>query len=76
MKIRITRPGRKHRIGAAHIAAAIENSGGPTLLGDAYWYWGNDDRGIELEIIAVPDDTGRADLSVIHAMPTAYRETS
>ena len=72
--MRITRPGRKHRIGVAHILAAMQNAGPPTVIGDACWYWGKDDRGVELEIIAVPDDSGRADLAVIHAMPTAYRE--
>jgi len=36
-------------------------------------YVGLDDRGRELEIIAVPDDSGRADLTVIHAMPTVLR---
>jgi len=36
-------------------------------------YVGTDDRGLELEIVAVPDDSGRADLTVIHAMPTDFR---
>ena len=52
------------------------NAGEPTLVGDQLLYLGPDDRGIELEIIAVPDDSGRADLTVIHAMPTALRKRS
>ena len=36
---------------------------------------GVDDRGVELEVIAVPDDhnPGPDNLAVIHAMPTRYR---
>ena len=58
----------------AHILAAMQAAGIPTTMGDALWYVGKDDRGIELEIIAVPDTSGRADLTVIHAMPTAFRK--
>lgn len=35
---------------------------------------GEDDRGVDLEIIAVPDDRDPDALAVIHAMPTAFRE--
>ncbi len=49
------------------------NAGEPVLLGDQLLYLGPDDRGIELEIVAVPDDSGRAELTVIHAMPTRLR---
>lgn len=72
----MARSGRKHRVGNAHILAAMVNAGEPTLVGDQLLYLGPDDRGIELEIIAVPDDSGRADLTVIHAMPTALRKRS
>lgn len=51
---------------AAPIAA-----GKPAVLGDQLLHVGTDDRGIELEIVAVPDDSGRAELTVIHAI--AYR---
>ncbi len=65
---------RKHRIGRAHArhvmttvspVAAITSSGDQALL----WV-GADDRGIELEIIAIvlPDI-----YPVIHVMPTALR---
>lgn len=76
MKVRISRSGRKHKIGNAHILAAMVSAGEPMLVGDQLIYIGPDDRGIELEIVAVPDDSGRADLTVIHAMPTALRRRS
>lgn len=49
------------------------NAEEPTTVGDQLLYVGIDDRGVELEVIAVPDDSGRADLTVIHAMPTMWR---
>lgn len=74
MNIRITRSGRRHRIGVSHIFAALQNAGEPMVVGDSYWYRGTDDRGVELEIIAVPDNKRQSGYAVIHAMPTAYRE--
>lgn len=71
--VRVARSGRKHKIGNTHILAALVNAGQPVLVGDQLLYRGPDDRGVELEIIAVPDDSGRGDLTVIHAMPTAMR---
>ena len=67
--MRITRSARKHRIGNAHILAAMINAGEPTTEGDALIYVGEDDRGIELLIIAVPDDRNPGGLAVIHASP-------
>ncbi|MGN7799091.1 hypothetical protein [Leifsonia sp. 22587] len=75
MLIRVTRSARKHRIGNAHILAAMMDAGEPTAEGDALRYVGRDDRGVELEIIAVPNDRGDG-LAVIHAMPTEWRRTS
>lgn len=72
----MARSGRKHKIGNAHILAAMVNAGEPTLVRDQLLYLGVDDRGVELEIVAVPDDSGRADLTVIHAVPTALRRRS
>jgi hypothetical protein len=69
----VARSGRKHRIGPAHILPAMQAAGTPEVDGDRLLYTGRDDRGVELEIIAVPDDRDRADLTVIHAMPTTYR---
>ena len=72
----MARSGRKHKIGNAHILAAMVNAGEPALVRDQLLYLGVDDRGVELEIVAVPDDSGRADLTVIHAMPTVLRRRS
>lgn len=38
------------------------------------YYVGRDDRGVELEIVAVADDRNDGGLTVIHAMPTAFRK--
>lgn len=74
--VRFTKSTRRHRIGRTHIqhvmnttepeATAPGDSGQPRLR-----WLGPDDRGLELEVIAVVlnDDT----LLVIHAMPTALR---
>lgn len=49
------------------------DAGNPTQLGhDALLYIGKDDRGLELAIIAVPDDKHEGGLAVIHAMPTRF----
>lgn len=77
MGIRVARSGRRHRIGKAHILAAMENATHRFRQGDAYIYLGIDDRGDELLIVAVPDDRAGAlpeDLTVIHAMPTRFVE--
>ncbi|HEU5223887.1 MAG TPA: hypothetical protein VFU07_09465 [Candidatus Lumbricidophila sp.] len=68
----MTRTARKHRIGNAHILAAMINAGTPTVDGDTLHYMGRDDRGIELHVIAVPNDRGSG-IAVIHAMPTSFR---
>lgn len=73
LKVRITRSARKHRIGNAHIIAAMVAAGTPFVEGDALRYIGLDDRGILLEIVAVPDDRDPDSLAVIHAMPANYR---
>ena len=72
--VRITRSARKHRIGNAHILAAMIDAGVPTVDGDALVDIGRDDRGVELHIIAVPDDRGEG-LAVIHAFPNEWRKT-
>lgn len=73
MQIRITRPARKHMIGNQHILEAMRNAGDPVIEGDAMVYVGLDDRGVELEVVAVPDDKHDGGIAVIHAMPTALR---
>lgn len=73
--LKFARSARKHRIGRAHALHVIHNTTHtrypPTDDLDARIEWiGPDDRGLELEIIAVE----LADLwLVIHVMPTALR---
>ncbi|MGH3094514.1 MAG: hypothetical protein ACRDMV_00765 [Streptosporangiales bacterium] len=53
----------------------LARSGGKHKIGkDRYYYVGVDDRGIELEIIIVPDDKDPDGWTITHAMPTSYRE--
>lgn len=53
--------------------AALRDAGEPeSEAGDALRYIGTDDRGIELELVVVPDDRGIG-WTIIHAMPTSYR---
>lgn len=49
-------------------------AGEPTVIGDQLHYVGSDSRGVEIEIIAVPDDREPGGLAVIHAMPTSFRD--
>lgn len=75
MEVRFSRSARKHRIGKAHALAVMEQ-GEPTVVPadgqeDERWLWvGLDDRGLELEIVAIV--LGDL-LLVIHVMPTHYR---
>ena len=75
MQVRITGTARKHKIGNAHIRAAMINAGEPSVEGDALVHVGTDDRGVELELTAVPDNK-REGLAVIHAMPLKFRRKS
>ncbi len=70
---RMTRTARKHKVGKRHALAAILSAGEPELEGDARIYIGLDDRGIELEVVVVPDDRREDRFSIIHAMPTGFR---
>ena len=73
MRVRIARSARKHRIGNAHILAALINAELVAVVGDQALYVGADDRGVELELIVVPDDRSPDTFTVIHAMPTEWR---
>jgi len=70
--IRITRSARKHRIGNAHILAALASASEPIIDGDARTYIATDDRGLELAIVIVPDDRNEGSWAIIHAQPTHY----
>lgn len=76
-KVRFAQAARKHRIGKAHARAALENAGDPVVApatdgqsDDRLIFIGTDDRGVELEVIAIqlPDY-----LFVIHVMPYDFR---
>ena len=76
-EVRFAQSARRHRIGKAHALAALNNAGAPKVvsapsadLDDRLVFIGVDDRGVELEIIAV--QTPRF-LYVIHVMPTQFR---
>ena len=77
---RIARSARKHRIGNAHILEALTRAHSTTPVGtDGYLLIGVaargvDARGVELELIVVPDDRDEDGWVVIHAMPTAWRK--
>ena len=75
MRIRFTRPARRHRIGRAHATYVIETVMPTTVpasdTADARLVWiGPDDRGVELEIVALDLPDGWL---VFHVMPTALR---
>ncbi|RDI47224.1 hypothetical protein DFR68_109223 [Nocardia mexicana] len=72
--IRITASARKHRLTRNRILAALENAELVQTVGDAEYYIGTDNLGMELELIVVPDDRYPDRLACIHAMPTHYRE--
>ena len=72
---RIARSARTHRIGNAHILEALTRAHSTTPVGtDGYLLIGVDARGVELELIVVPDDRDEDGWVVIHAMPTAWRK--
>jgi hypothetical protein len=79
-EIRFTQSARRHRIGrtsARHVLATTAPTPVTTSSGTAAWiYIGPDERGRELEIIALevqPADAAQPHLLVIHAMPTQLR---
>nr|NLI50768.1 hypothetical protein [Propionibacterium sp.] len=76
--MKLTQAVRKHRLGAARIAHVISTcqpTVGVRLSGEPEYCWiGDDDRGLELEIIGVIVATdSEPTMLIIHAMPTALR---
>jgi len=76
MEIRFTQSARKHRIGKGRALYVIENSSpefisGESLTRDKLIWVSKDDRGLELEIVAVAENDY---LVVIHVMPTIFRK--
>lgn len=81
LEIRFTQAARKHRVGRAsvrHVMATVIPVGIVTAQGNPAWnYTGRDERGRELEVIAVEvGQEAEQDpfLLVIHAMPTSLRK--
>jgi len=75
MVIRISRPVRKHKISADRIRQVLTNATLVREEPDASVYVGVDDNGVEIELVIVADDRNEGCLTVIHAMPTAWRHT-
>jgi hypothetical protein len=80
LEIRFTQAARKHRIGRAsvrHVMSTVTPSRAVTTQGNQAWvYLGADERGRELEVIAVEigqQQSQRPYLLVIHAMPASLR---
>lgn len=80
MPFRVTRTARRHRIGNAHILAAIKDAGAPLIVederGPQLHYIGIDDRGVQLHVVALPDNRREGWLAIIHAMPTSFTDTN
>ena len=77
-EIRFTQSARRHRIGRAsarHVLATTNPTPVTTGSGaDAWLYVGPDERGRELELVALEvADAGQPYLLVIHVMPTQLR---
>ncbi len=74
MHIKFTQAARKHRIGKAHAIFVIENNPFVVVaseVGRVQRVWqGLDDRGVELEVIAVVLDEN---LLVTHVVPANFR---
>ena len=80
LEVRFTQSARKHRIGRAsalYVLATAKPTATTTTSGaDAWIYVGADERGRELEVIALevqPADGGRPYLLVIHVLPSQLR---
>ena len=78
-RITFTQSARRHRIGKAHalylMTSALPEVVEATLTSREQWKWvGLDDRGLELEIVAVVPDPDT--LLVIHVMPYGFRRSS
>jgi len=75
MEIRFAQSARKHRIGKARVNYVMENNPHTVITSQdgkkVQWVWiATDDRGLELEIVAVVLEQY---LLVTHVMPTSLR---
>ena len=77
-EVRFAKSARKHRSGKAHVLFVLENNEPVIFLSiygeDQKLLWiGQDDRGLELEIVAVKLVEH---ILVIHVMPRSFRRRS
>ena len=77
-EVRFAKSARKHRIGKAHALFVLENHEPVTFLSsygeDQKLLWiAQDDRGLELEIVAVKL---AENILVVHVMPRNFRRRS
>jgi hypothetical protein len=72
--VRVSRSARKHRIGDACILKAMHSAGEPVPLeGNAWLYVGDDPKtNRPQKVIAVPDERGKSNLTVIHCSPLEW----
>ena len=75
MEIRFAQSARKHRIGKARVNYVMENNSYTVISSQdsekVQWVWiAKDDRGLELEIVAVVLEQY---LLITHVMPTSLR---
>jgi hypothetical protein len=79
MRFRVTRTARRHLIGNAHILAAIQDAGTPNDRGGRAGATAALRRhrrpGVQLHVVAIPDNRREGWLAIIHAMPTSVTET-
>ncbi|HEV2369971.1 MAG TPA: hypothetical protein VGR90_08835 [Acidimicrobiales bacterium] len=78
MQIRFAQSARRHRVGKGsvrYVMATVIPTSVQTPAGNPAWFYlGSDERGRELEIVAVELGAGQsAGLLVIHVMPTQLR---
>lgn len=83
MELRFTQSARRHRIGRRSVRFVLAHTiptGTTTAQGSPAWRWvGADERGRELEVVAVEVEGDRDDepvLLVIHVMPNYRKESS
>ncbi len=69
LPVRFTRAARKHRIGRAHVLYVM-NTHQPIIVRSRYYWLASDDRGLQLEVIAIADADA---MVVIHVMPYQLR---
>jgi hypothetical protein len=65
MQVRVVRSGRRHKVGLAHILYVMATVEPITTAAGALVWYGLDDRGVALEIVAVSDDKTFNGLAVI-----------